>query len=274
MHALGNDFMVIDGVRQQFQPNPQLIAVWANRHTGIGFDQLLLIEKANNPDADFIYRIFNADGSEVAQCGNGARCIAKFLHDEKLTTKNPIRVETLAGILELKLENDDQVTVDIGTPIFEPEKIPFIAEKPAIKYTLDNTEICALSVGNPHCVLVVKNVDAAPVQELGSVLTKHQRFPQQTNVGFMEIVNHHHIRLRVYERGVGETLACGSGACAAVVAGRLLNLLDTKVTVELPGGHLTVTWQGEKSSVFLTGPAVTVFRGYVAPRVERFLFGS
>lgn len=263
MHALGNDFMVIDGVRQNIEPNIQLIRQWGNRNTGIGFDQLLLVEKARDNQTDFFYRIFNADGSEVAQCGNGARCLAKFLHDEKLTTKNPIRVGTLAGVLALKLESNDQVTVDIGIPVLEPAKIPFIADQQSKTYLLDNIEISAVSVGNPHCVLLVTNIDDAPVQELGSVLTKHQRFPERTNVGFMQVVNRNHIRLRVYERGVGETQACGSGACGAVVAGRLLNALDAEVKVDLLGGQLKVTWQGNNSSVFLTGPAVTVFRGII-----------
>jgi len=261
MHALGNDFMVIDGIRQNIEPNVQLIRQWGNRNTGIGFDQLLLVEKARDNQTDFFYRIFNADGSEVAQCGNGARCLAKFLHDEKLTTKNPIRVATLNGVLELKLENDQQVTVDIGAPIFEPTKIPFVAEKQEKTYLLDSHEISALSVGNPHCVLLVTNTNNAPVQELGAVLTKHVRFPERTNVEFMQVIDRQHIRLRVYERGVGETQACGSGACAAVVAGKLLDLLDAEVKVELLGGELKVKWEGDNTSVFLTGPAVTVFKG-------------
>ncbi len=265
MHGLGNDFIVIDGVRQKFQPKPNLIQQWADRHTGIGFDQLLLIEASPNKKADFFYRIFNADGSEVAQCGNGARCVARFLHDEGLTRKNPITVETKSGLLELKLENDGQVTVNMGVPILEPAKIPFIAEKQAVIYSLmlaqQEVKFSALSVGNPHCVLIVDNVDHAPVKELGALLTKHPHFPEAVNVGFMQIINPQHIRLRVYERGVGETLACGSGACAAVVAGRLQKLLAENVKVDLPGGQLKIYWQNDKMPVYLAGSVVVAFKG-------------
>lgn len=267
MQGLGNDFVVIDGIRQNFQPHSDLINQWANRHTGIGFDQLLLAEKTNNPSVDFRYRIFNADGSEVAQCGNGARCLAKFLVDEKLTDKHTIKVETLGGILELKLDSANSATVNLGIPIFEPTQIPFIADQQAMTYDIQVAEVIikvsVLSVGNPHCILLVENIDTAPVDELGTLLTKHKCFPQQTNVEFLQIIARDTIRLRVYERGVGETNACGSGACAAVIAGRLLNLLDPSVTVNQIGGQLTVHWQDKLSPVYLTGPAISVFKGSI-----------
>ena len=227
MHGLGNDFMVIDGVRQKFKPHPDLIKQWANRHTGIGFDQLLIAEKAQSTQADFRYLIFNSDGGEVGQCGNGARCLAQFLYEENLTTKNPVIVETKTGLMELKRGDNNQITVNIGQPIFTPAKIPFNAKQQATSYpiTVNNQIIqaCVLSVGNPHCVLTVDNTDTAPVETMGALLTKHACFPEQANIEFMQIINRSHIRLRVYERGAGETQACGSGACAAVVAGRLLN---------------------------------------------------
>ena len=267
MHGLGNDFMIVDAVHQKFAPTSELIKKLANRHTGIGFDQLLLAEPTNNPQADFFYRIFNADGSEVANCGNGARCLARFLHDEKLTDKNPIVVATLAGLLELKLENDQQVTVNMGIPVLEPAKIPFRSEQQTITYSLNinqqTIEFYAISMGNPHAVIVVENVDTAPVQELGSILTKHPAFPEGANIGFMQIIDANHIRLRVYERGAGETLACGSGTCAAVVAGNLLGKLATRVNVQQPGGKMLINWQGINKPVYLTGPAVKVFAGNV-----------
>lgn len=267
MHGLGNDFMVIDGIRQKFQPTAALVQRWADRHTGIGFDQLLLIEPSRNKETDFFYRIFNADGGEVAQCGNGARCIARFLHDEKLSSKNPLIVETLAGNLEIVLEKDQQVTVAMGIPNFEPNKIPFLTERKNTTYFLaigDKTaEFCALSLGNPHCVLLVDEVKQAPVLELGPLLSKHHVFPQESNVSFMQIVDPTRIKLRVFERGADETLACGSGACAAVVAGRTLGLLAESVTVEQLGGELKVSWQGDARPVYLTGPATHVFKGTI-----------
>ena len=267
MQGLGNDFVVVDGIHQNFQPHADLIKQWANRHTGIGFDQLLLAEKSANPNVDFRYRIFNADGSEVAQCGNGARCLAKFLIDEKLTHKQTIKVETLSGILELKLDSATLATVNLGVPIFEPTQIPFIAKQQAITYDIDvageTITAAVLSVGNPHCVLLVETIDTARVDELGTLLNQHERFPQHTNVEFLQILTRDTIRLRVYERGVGETNACGSGACAAVIAGRLLNLLDPSVTVNQIGGQLTVNWQDKLSPVYLTGPAISVFKGSI-----------
>lgn len=250
MHSLGNDFMVIDGVRQHFQPNAKLIQQWSDRRTGIGFDQLLVVEARKNKTADYFYRIFNADGGEVAQCGNGARCLAKFLRDEKLISRNDMIVETNAGLLTLKLEDDEQVTVEMGRPM--------------INNTISTPEKCILFIGNPHCVFTTTDIDNAPVQEIGVKLNQqHPDFPDGVNVGFMQIINQQHIKLRVYERGVGETLACGSGACAAVIAGRVWKLLDERVTVSQPGGNAIICWSDQKSPVCLTGPAVTVFNGEV-----------
>lgn len=253
MHGLGNDFMVIDSVRQNFRPDPKLIKQWARRHTGIGFDQLLLVEARKNKKADYFYRIFNADGSEVAQCGNGARCIAKFLHEAKLCTQNIMRVETIAGILELQLEADGQVTVDMGKPVISAQSFQW-----------QDMQASVLSLGNPHCVFKVEQFDSMLIKEIGSALNKqHPDFPQGVNVGFIRIMDKKHIKLRVYERGVGETLACGSGACAAVVAGHSLNLLDEQVMVEQLGGDAQIQWAGSNTSVRLTGPAITVFNGEI-----------
>lgn len=266
MHGLGNDFMMIDAVRQKISLTPEIIRQWSDRHTGLGFDQLLLIEPTHNNSADFFYRIFNADGSEVSQCGNGARCLAHFLQDEQLTDKKSITVETINGLLELKIEADGQVTVNMGAPVFLPSKIPFLAEQERLSYkiTIDNNIVTAsvLSIGNPHCVLLVDDVKTAPVAELGASIEKHKLFPERTNVSFMQIIDPTQIKLRVFERGAGETQACGSGACAAVVAGNLLGLLNSKVSVQQPGGMLQVAWQ-KNGPVFLTGPATKVFRGTI-----------
>ncbi len=267
MHGLGNDFMVVDAIRQNLLVAIEQIRQWANRRTGIGFDQLLIAEPARHPQADFFYRIFNADGSEAANCGNGARCLARFLQDEKLTDKNPIIVETLSGLLELTLEKDGQVTVNMGVPVLAPAQIPFTAEKQALQYSLKINDqmvpFCAISLGNPHAVILVEDVETAPVQAVGAFLTKHPAFPQGVNVGFMQIINANYVRLRVYERGVGETLACGSGACAAMVTGRLLEKLNHTVTVQQSGGELTVCWQALDQPIYLTGPAVKVFIGHI-----------
>lgn len=267
MHGLGNDFMVINAVHQTLPLTPAIIRQWADRHTGIGFDQLLCIETAPDPAVDFFYRIFNADGSEVAQCGNGARCIAKFIRDNNLSQKDHIKVATMAGNLALQLENNDHVTVNMGVPKFDPSEIPLQEEYESDTYELDisqqKVKFSALSLGNPHCVLLVTDVATAPVQALGTALAKHPVFPKGTNVGFMQIINRQRIGLRVYERGADETLACGSGACAAVVAGHTLGLLDKEVTVMQTGGELKVQWQGKNSPVFLTGPATTVFTGII-----------
>lgn len=267
MHGLGNDFMVVDGVRQTVALSPERIRRWADRHFGIGFDQLLLVEAADTDDADFRYRIFNADGGEVAQCGNGARCFARFVHDQGLTADNPIRVRTAADLLELTLQPDGRVSVSQGVPQWLPERIPFLAAEPALRYTLNvdggDWSIGAVSMGNPHAVLRVAAVEQAPVTTLGARIERHPRFPEGVNVGFMEVVQPDFIRLRVFERGVGETLACGSGACAAVAVGQQWGLLASRVRVQLPGGELSIDWFEKHAPVILTGPAVRVFDGEI-----------
>jgi diaminopimelate epimerase len=267
MQGVGNDFVVIDAIRQNVSLTPEQIRFLADRHFGVGCDQLLLVEKPTVPDADFRYRIFNADGGEVEQCGNGARCFVRFVHDQQLTTKSEIRVETARGIILPRLENDGQVTVDMGAPRFIPSDIPFVAAEPALTYALevDGTpvEISAVSMGNPHAVQLVDDVDTAPVAEQGPLIEYHARFPQRVNAGFMQLVDDHHIRLRVYERGSGETLACGTGACAAAVTGIRMNKLVSPVTVAMRGGELTIRWDGGSHPVLMTGPAVTVFDGEI-----------
>lgn len=264
MHGLGNDFMVVDLVTQQFVLRPELIRNLANRNFGIGFDQLLIVETPSNPEVDFRYRIFNADGSEVEQCGNGARCFARFVYDHNLTGKRLIKVETANGIIELNITDDNQVIVDMGAPILEPQEIPFTADKQAVTYPIQangqSLEVSAVSMGNPHCVLLVDDVDTADVNTLGPILESHEAFPNKVNVGFMQILSPTEARLRVYERGAAETLACGSGACAAMVAGHLQGLLGDKVKIHLPGGTLDIEWSGE-GSVMMTGPATSVFEG-------------
>lgn len=268
MHGLGNDFVVIDGTAQQVSLRPEQIRLLANRRLGVGCDQVLLVESSPTPEADFRYRIFNADGGEVEQCGNGARCFARFVRERGLTDKREIPVLTAAGIITLKVQDDGQVTVDMGAPRLAPAQIPFEAEAAAIAYPLEvdgeTLEIAAVSMGNPHAVLRVDNVQTAPVAHLGPLIESHPRFPRRANVGFMQVVDSRHIRLRVYERGAGETLACGTGACAAVVAGRLQGLLESVVAVDLPGGRLVVSWPGEGAPVLMTGPATTVFEGSIA----------
>ena len=267
MHGLGNDFVVINGIRQTVALAPAQIRCLADRRFGIGCDQVLLVETAQRVDADFRYRIFNADGGEVEQCGNGARCFARFVHEQGLTEKHELQVETLAGLLRLHLLVDGRVKVDMGQPRFEPGDAPFIATERALRYPIAvadmELEIGVVSMGNPHAVLMVNDIDRAPVAHLGPLLERHGRFPQRVNVGFMQIVAPDHIRLRVFERGAGETLACGSGACAAVVVGRLWDRLSPNVRVELPGGVLEIHWAGEGASVMMTGPAATVFEGWI-----------
>jgi diaminopimelate epimerase len=267
MHGLGNDFVVIDGVGQSVRLTPEKIRYIADRNFGVGCDQILLVETPENPDVDFRYRIFNCDGSEVENCGNGARCFAVFVRERKLTGKSVIKVETAGGLIELRVQKDEQVSVDMGAPRLEPAQIPFVADARAVTYPIDvagNTyEISAVSMGNPHGVLVVEDVKTAPVAELGPLIERHPRFPARVNAGFMQIVSRNEINLRVYERGVGETLACGTGACGAVVAGRLRGLLDQQVKVNLPGGSLQIDWPGEGEPVIMTGPAVTVFHGQI-----------
>jgi diaminopimelate epimerase len=268
MHGLGNDFVVIDGMRQYVDFTPEQIRALGDRHTGIGFDQLLLVEPPEAPGADFRYRIFNADGGEVEQCGNGARCFVRFVHDQKLTDKHAIVVETKRGIIHPRLESDGLVTVDMGEPRFTPAEIPFESETDAAEQPLqlpDGTTLTigAVSMGNPHAVTIVTDVDTAPVAEQGPQLENHVRFPQRVNAGFMQIVDRHNIRLRVYERGAGETLACGTGACAAVVSGIRRGLLDSPVRVQTRGGDLSIAWNGMGQPVIMTGPAVTVFTGEI-----------
>ncbi|MCL1057060.1 diaminopimelate epimerase [Shewanella gelidimarina] len=267
MHGLGNDFMVVDGVTQNVFFSPDQIRRLADRNFGIGFDQLLLVEPPYDPDLDFHYRIFNADGSEVEQCGNGARCFARFVSNKGLTQKHKIRVSTSSGKITLRLERDGKVTVNMGVPVLEPAKIPFSAKKVEKTYLLmasSATYLCgAVSMGNPHCVIDVGDVANTDVDTIGAELTQHERFPKGVNVGFMEVVNAGYIKLRVYERGAAETLACGTGACAAVVVGILQGKLDRNVRVDLPGGTLMINWDGEGKPLWMTGPAEHVYDGQI-----------
>lgn len=266
MHGLGNDFVVINAVNQQISLSPQQLRRLADRHLGVGCDQILLIEKAEG-DADFRYRIFNADGGEVEQCGNGARCFVRYVHDHGMTDKKEVRIETLSGVVIPKLEADGEVTVNMGVPKFDPVEIPFIAEQRAPTYPLPlddkQVEISSVSMGNPHAVQVVSDLDNAPVLTEGPVIEKHSRFPQRVNAGYMQVIDPHHIRLRVYERGAGETLACGTGACAAAVAGIQRGLLESPVKVSFSTGDLFIRWEGENQPVWMTGPAVAVFDGEI-----------
>ena len=267
MHGLGNDFVVLDATHAPLALERDQLRLLADRHFGIGCDQILQVEPPRSPDTDFYYRIFNADGGEVEQCGNGARCFVRFVREHGLTDKTEIRVGTQSGVIVPKLEADGRVTVDMGVPQFEPARIPFIAERRALTYQLDvggaAIEISALSMGNPHTVQLVEDVDAAPVSTQGPAIEAHARFPQRVNAGYMQIIDRGRIKLRVYERGAGETLACGTGACAAVVAGIQRNLLDDSVVVATRGGDLGISWQGEGKPVLMTGPAVTVFSGEI-----------
>lgn len=267
MHGLGNDFVVLDGVRQQFSLTPEQLRYLGDRHFGVGCDQILVVEKPTQAGVDFRYRIFNADGGEVEQCGNGARCFVRFVHEQGLTDKREIRVETMRGIISPRLEGDGKVTVDMGMPLFLPQEIPFLHDDDVVIYNLDvadeTLEISVVSMGNPHAVQVVDCVDQAPVGEHGPLIESHARFPQRVNAGFMQIVDKHAIRLRVYERGAGETMACGTGACAAAVAGIRRGLLESPVRVTTRGGDLSIAWGGEGRPVLMTGPAVTVFSGEI-----------
>ena len=267
MQGLGNDFVVLDGVRQAVALTSAQLRFLGDRHFGVGCDQILLVEKAGSPDLDFRYRIFNSDGGEVEQCGNGARCFVRFVHEQGLTDKRRIRVETMRGEIVPCLEADGNVTVEMGVPVFAPERIPFVSETEDVVQPLavggQEILITAVSMGNPHAVQVVDDVDAAPVAEQGPLIEAHPRFPQRVNAGFMQIVDRHAIRLRVFERGAGETLACGTGACAAVVAGCVRGLLDSPVRVVTRGGELTIAWEGQGKPVLMTGPAVTVFTGEI-----------
>lgn len=265
MQGAGNDFMVINAIHQPVHLSAAQIQQLAHRQFGIGFDQLLLVEASNV--ADFKYRIFNADGGEVAQCGNGARCFVKFVVEQQLTKQHTISVETLSGIIHPTLESNGLVTVNMGSPIFAPKQIPFLSDAEAKQYQLlvgnQHITISALSMGNPHAVIVTDDVETAPVALLGSQIECHPQFPERVNVGFMQVVNSHQIKLRVFERGSGETLACGTGACAAVVAGIENGLLESPVTVSARGGELIIHWLGANTPVMMTGPAVTVFTGEI-----------
>ncbi|WP_116367681.1 diaminopimelate epimerase [Parahaliea mediterranea] len=267
MHGAGNDFVVIDLVSQRCKLRPKDIRKLADRRFGIGCDQVLVVEPPRQPDVDFRYRIYNADGGEVEQCGNGARCFARFVREHKLTAKKRISVETAGGVLVLNVRDREQVEVDMGPPRFEPQDIPLRADQRAASYSLalgeQRLEVGALSMGNPHAILRVDNVDSADVLGLGPQVEHHPDFPQRVNAGFMQVVNEAEIRLRVFERGVGETLACGTGACAAVAYGRSRGWLGETVTVHLPGGKLSITWRGEGHNVMMTGPTAVVFEGTI-----------
>lgn len=267
MEGAGNDFMVVDATERPFSLSPADIQRLADRHRGIGFDQLLVIEPARTANTDFYYRIFNSDGNEVNQCGNGARCFVRYVHDKALSGKSAIRVETASGIIEPRLEADGNVSVDMGAPRFEPKDIPMSAMRRERHYVIDvdgsRIQFGGVSMGNPHAVQLVSKVDTAPVATQGPLIEHHEMFPEQVNAGFMEIVDRHQIRLRVWERGSGETLACGTGACAAVVTGIQWELLDSPVCVHTRGGDLHIAWAGEGNSVLMTGPARTVYEGQI-----------
>ncbi|MBR6877005.1 MAG: diaminopimelate epimerase [Neisseriaceae bacterium] len=273
MHGLGNDFMVIDGVNQTFTPNAEQIQQWSNRHTGIGFDQLLLVEKSEQVGVDFRYRIFNADGGEVEQCGNGARCFVKFVSEKGLTDKKEIIVQTAKGLISPRLNDNGLITVNMGNPRFSANDVPFVLranEQDAdtsyiVVNGIDSAKMAILSMGNPHAVMLVDDVTTAPVANWGAALQQHNRFPERVNVGFMQILDDQHIKLRVFERGTGETQACGTGACAAVVAGVRWQLLaqDKDVQVSLPGGDLFIRYTAD-NQVLMTGEACSVFEGEIA----------
>lgn len=267
MHGLGNDFVVFDGIRQTVALSSGLIRQIADRQTGIGCDQVLLVESSDRPGVDFRYRIYNADGGEVEQCGNGVRCFALFVRDKGLTDKDEIAVATLSGVTTARVLSGNQVEVNMGTPRFHPEEIPFTADELQTTYELDvageSIAIGAVSMGNPHAVQLVDDVENTPVSTQGPLIENHSRFPQRVNAGFMQIVGRDHIRLRVYERGAGETRACGTGACAAMVVGRQMGRVDDRVAVDLPGGRLEIAWEGDDTPVFMTGPAVSVFEGKI-----------
>ncbi|WP_029935740.1 diaminopimelate epimerase [Thiomicrospira pelophila] len=272
MHGLGNDFMVIDAISQPMTFSAKQVKAWANRHTGVGFDQLLVVEKSSNDQADFRYRIFNADGSEVQQCGNGARCFARFVFDKGLTQKREIPVETASGLIVLYLEDDGQVRVNMGVPKFAPQALPFDAPAQAEQYEIEalNQAWCigAVSMGNPHAVLAVENITTAPVESLGAALESHARFAERVNVGFAQVISPQQIKLRVFERGAGETQACGTGACAAMAVMRLWGKVDDSVTVSLPGGDLLIHWTGEaQAPLWMTGPVATVFEAELTGEV-------
>ncbi|MEA1062638.1 diaminopimelate epimerase [Erwinia sp. HR93] len=267
MHGLGNDFMVVDAVTQNVFFSPDLIRRLADRHLGVGFDQLLIVEPPYDPELDFHYRIFNADGSEVSQCGNGARCFARFVRLKGLTNKRDIHVSTANGRMVLSVNETDLVKVNMGEPNFEPSQVPFRANKAEKTYILrtgNETVLCGVvSMGNPHAVIQVDDISLAPVEALGPLMESHERFPECANIGFMQVVDSQYIRLRVFERGAGETQACGSGACAAVAVGIQQGLLSEQVRVDLPGGRLDIAWKGPGHPLYMTGPAAHVYDGFI-----------
>ena len=266
MHGAGNDFIMLDGVRQHIQLTAEQLRLLADRHFGIGCDQILLVEAAQSPAADFAYRIFNADGGEVEQCGNGARCFVRFVHDQGLTHKREITVETKCGLISPRMEEDGRVTVDMGAPIFEAARIPFNGSADLIQPLQvggETVHISVLSMGNPHAVQVVADVERAPVLTQGALIEHHPLFPRRVNAGYMQVVDRSHIKLRVFERGAGETLSCGTGACAAVVAGIRRGLLDARVQVATKGGVLNIAWAGDNAPVLMSGPALSVFEGEI-----------
>lgn len=267
MHGLGNDFVVLNALTHPISLTAEQLRRIADRHYGVGCDQILLVEPPRQSDTDFYYRIFNSDGGEVEQCGNGARCFVRYVRDRGLTNHTRIRVGTRSGVIEPRLEDDGQVTVNMGMPEFEPRRIPFEAAARALTYALDvggrSVEVSVLSMGNPHAVQVVADIERAPVATEGPLIERHARFPQRVNAGYMQIVSRCRVQLRIYERGAGETLACGTGACAAVVAGILRGLLDREVAVTTRGGDLGISWTGSDAPVMMTGPAVTVYEGEI-----------
>ncbi len=267
MHSLGNDFMIADLITQGAEPSPGLIRTWSDRHTGVGFDQFLAVLPPKQPDADFHYRIFNADGTEAEQCGNGARCFARFVVNQRLTAKRQLTIETAAGLMHSRLLDNEQVEVAMGVPSIEPAAVPFIAEAPALAYPLklagDCLEVTPVSTGNPHAVVFVNDVANADVEGVGAALQCHKRFPERANVGFLEVVDEHFGRLRVYERGTGETRACGSGAVAAMVAARLHKRFAEHARIALPGGELRLLWQGPGAIAMLSGPAQLIYTGRI-----------
>jgi diaminopimelate epimerase len=267
MHGLGNDFVVIDAINQNVDLSREQVKFLADRHLGIGCDQILVVEPPTQPGVDFRYRIFNSDGGEVEQCGNGARCFVRFVQERGLALKREVRVETRGGIIVPRLEDDGQVTVDMGVPRFKPSELPFLTDSEALVQPLEvegeTVYITALSMGNPHAVQVVADVDAAPVTTQGAAIESHPRFPNRVNAGYLQVLDSHHIRLRVYERGAGETLSCGTGACAAAVAGILRGLLESPLRVSTRGGDLGIAWEGAGKPVMMTGPATNVYHGEI-----------
>jgi diaminopimelate epimerase len=267
MQGAGNDFVMIDATAQPFDLLPAQLKLLADRHFGVGCDQILVVEKPVGSVADFGYRIFNADGGEVEQCGNGARCFVKFVHQRGLTQKREIQVETLSGMIVPRLEDDGEVSVNMGAPVLEFDKVPFVTSRPGLVQTIEfggeSIQVAVLSMGNPHAVQIVADVESAPVTTLGPLIERHPQFPRRVNAGFMQVQDRHAIRLRVFERGAGETLACGTGACAAVVSGMLRGVLDSPVNVETRGGRLTITWAGGDNPVWMKGPAISVFEGTI-----------